>query len=364
MPRRPAKVVGTLTFVTPPWPADMVHTVNVGIVGATGYLGSELLRHLLHHPHAHVAKLASATSAGKSAKERFPGFGGALDGHTFVPMTAEALAGCDIVFLATPSGVARELAPSLLAAGIRVVDLSGDHRLSPGAAKKHYGAAPLAEGAVYGLPELNASRIQRAQLVANPGCYPTASALALLPLARAGLIEEPVLVTAMSGVSGAGREASDELHFPEMNESARAYKVGTHRHEPEIAETLSYAAGSGLRVSFTPHIIPMNRGILATAHARPKGPALEAGELVAHYEKAYASEPFVQVVEHEPDTKHVRNTNHCHVKPHGVNSAGYYVVTSAIDNLVKGGSGQAIENMNIMFGLPRAAGLPVLGGGP
>lgn len=336
----------------------------MGIVGATGYLGTELLRHLVGHPHAMIERLASATSAGKSAKGRLPAFGRRFDETSFVPMTAEALAGLDVVFLATPSGVARELAPSLLAAGLRVIDLSGDHRLSPGAAKKHYGAAPVAEGAVYGLPELNAARIAGARLVANPGCYPTASALALLPLARAGLIEEPVVVTAMSGVSGAGKEPADDLHFPEMNESARAYKVGTHRHEPEIAETLSYASGSGLRVSFTPHIIPMNRGILATAHARPKGEALSASELVALYEKHYGGEPFVQVVDHEPDTKHVRNSNVCHVKPHAANHAGYYVVTSAIDNLVKGGSGQAIENMNIMFGLPRTAGLTAVGGGP
>lgn len=336
--------------------------VRVGIVGATGYLGSELLRFLLRHPHVTVEKLASATSAGKSAKGRFPQFHGALDHHVFVPMTAEALASVDVVFLATPSGVARSLAPSLLAAGLRVIDLSGDHRLSPGAAKKHYGADPVAQGAVYGLPELNLDRIRSAQLVANPGCYPTASALALLPLAKAGLIDGPVIVTAMSGVTGAGREPSEELHFPEMNESARAYKVGAHRHEPEIAETLSAAAGVGLRASFTPHIVPMNRGILATAHAKPKGPALEQGELVALYEKAYADHPFVQVVEHEPDTKLVRSTNMCQVRPHGVNDAGYYIVTSAIDNLVKGGSGQAIENMNVMFGLPRTTGLVGYGG--
>lgn len=338
-------------------------TVKAGIVGATGYLGSELLRHLLTHPNVVVSALASASKAGKPAAPEFPAFGHKLS-QTFVPISADALSGCDVVFLATPSGVARELARSLLERGLRVIDLSGDHRLSRGAAKKHYGADPIAEGAVYGLPELNAQRIRSAKLVANPGCYPTASALALLPLARAGLIEEPVIVTAMSGVSGAGREPSDELHFPEMNESARAYKVGSHRHEPEIAETLSYATGSGIRVAFTPHIVPMNRGIVATAHARPKGPALEASELVELYRKQYADDPFVRVVEHEPDTKHVRGSNFCDVKPHSVNQAGYYVVTSAIDNLVKGGSGQAIENVNLMFGLPRTSGLPQLGGGP
>lgn len=337
--------------------------VRVGIVGATGYLGTELLRHLLAHPHATVETLASNSKAGQPAAREFPTFGHRLP-HVFAPMTADALAGLDVVFLATPSGVARGLAPQLLEKGVRVVDLSGDHRLSRGASRKHYGADPIAEGAVYGLPELNASRIRSAKLVANPGCYPTASALALLPLARAGLIEEPILVTALSGASGAGREASEELHFPEMNESARAYKVGQHRHEPEIAETLSYAAGAGLRVSFTPHIVPMNRGILATAHAKPKGGALEAGELLDLYQKHYAGEPFVRVVDREPDTKHVRNTNYCDVRPHPANAAGYYVVTSAIDNLVKGGAGQAIENMNVMFGVERSAGLPVLGGGP
>jgi N-acetyl-gamma-glutamyl-phosphate reductase len=339
-----------------------VTTVKVGIAGASGYLGSELLRHLLAHPGVDVSTLASAGRAGRSAASSFPQFAGRVR-HTFAPLTPEGLDGVDVAFLATPSGVARELAPRLLARSIRVVDLSGDHRLSRGASKKHYGADPLAEGAVYGLPELNASRIRTARLVANPGCYPTASALALLPLVASRLVEQRVVVDALSGVSGAGKEPSEENHFPEMNESARAYKVGSHRHEPEIAETLSYAAGNGVQVAFTPHVVPMNRGILATAYATPKGAPLAADELQQRYQKSYAEEPFVRVVEHEPDTKHVRNTNFCDVKPH-VGGAGLYVVTSAIDNLVKGGAGQAIENMNLMFDLPREMGLPTLGGGP
>jgi len=337
-------------------------TIRVGIAGATGYLGTELLRHLLAHPNATVTTLASANRAGKSAAPAFPQFLGRVR-HTFAPLTPDGLADVDVAFLATPSGVARDLAPKLLEKGVRVIDLSGDHRLSRGASKKHYGADPLAEGAVYGLPELNASRIRTARLVANPGCYPTASALALLPLVAARLVEQRVIVDALSGVSGAGKEPSDENHFPEMNESARAYKVGTHRHEPEIAETLSYASGNGVQVAFTPHIVPMNRGILATAYATPKGAPLDAAELQQRYQKQYAEQPFVRVVEHEPDTKLVRNTNYCDVKPH-VGGAGIYVVTSAIDNLVKGGAGQAIENMNLMFDVPRAAGLPTLGGGP
>ncbi len=336
---------------------------TVGIVGATGYLGTELLRHLLAHPHVRVTTLASASRAGKKAAPAFPAFGARVP-HTFTPMTPEALASTDVVFLATPSGVARDLAPKLLAQGQRVIDLSGDHRLSAGAAAKHYGAAPAVEGAVYGLPEMNASRIRTARLVANPGCYPTASALALLPLAQAGLLDGRAIVDAMSGVSGAGKEPTDDNHFPEMNESARAYKVGTHRHEPEIAETLSYASGAGVQVAFTPHIVPMNRGILATAYVTLRGGALTAEELEARYQKHYADEPFVRVVGHEPDTKHVRNTNFCDVKPHGPNAIGMTIVTSAIDNLVKGGSGQAIENLNLMLNLPRESGLPMLGGGP
>jgi N-acetyl-gamma-glutamyl-phosphate reductase len=242
------------------------------------------------------------------------------------------------------------------------VDLSGDHRLSAGASIKHYGAAPLASGAVYGLPELNASRIRGAKLVANPGCYPTASAIALLPLVQQKLVEPRLIVDAVSGISGAGKEPSESHHFPEQNESASAYKVGTHRHQPEIAETLTGAAGSGFHVAFTPHVVPMNRGILATAYATAKGGVLSAAELEERYQKAYADEPFARVVSFEPDTKHVRNTNFAHVKPH-VNETTY-VVTCAIDNLVKGGAGQAIENMNLMSGIERTLGLPVLGGGP
>jgi N-acetyl-gamma-glutamyl-phosphate reductase len=335
--------------------------LRVGIAGATGYLGTELLRHLLAHPQAKVVKLASASKAGRPTASSFPTFGHLVP-REFTGASAPDLADVDLVFAATPSCVARALAPDLLAAGVKLVDLSGDHRLSPGAAIKHYGAAPLATGAVYGLPEVNAGRIRTAKLVANPGCYPTASALALLPLVQQRLVEPALIVDALSGVSGAGKEPSETHHFPEQNESASAYKVGTHRHQPEIAETLTGAGGWGVHVAFTPHVVPMNRGILATAYATAKGAPLTGAELMERYHKAYADEPFAKVVEFEPDTKHVRNTNYAHVKPHANGSV--YVVTSAIDNLVKGGAGQAIENMNLMSGFERTLGLPILGGGP
>lgn len=332
--------------------------IRVGIVGATGYLGQETLRILAQHPRVRIQALASSSAVGKKLGDVLPPFRGVLpDAPAFQPVAPATFAGCDVVFSAAPHGVAKDLAPALLAQGNRVIDLSGDHRLAGSAAEAHYGKAAAAAHAVYGLPEKDRAAIATAKLLANPGCYPTASALAALPLVEAGLVAPRVIVDAKSGVSGAGREASAAYHYPEANESVRAYKVGEHRHEPEIAQTL------GLPVTFTPHLVPMNRGILATVYLFPHGPALTQGEIESLYAKRYASEPFVRVVPDEPDTKHVQRTNFCDVRPH-VTPSGTYVVTSAIDNLVKGGAGQAVQNLNVMFGLPETLGLPVIGGGP
>ncbi len=337
--------------------------VRVGVVGVTGYLGQELLRILVQHPNVEVvAFAASAASAGKRVPEALPAYRGVFPTTaTLAPPDAPTFSSADVVFLAAGHGVAKAIAPALLAQGNRVIDLSGDHRIADAAAASaHYGGHGAAQAeAVYGLPETNRVAIRRARLVANPGCYPTASALAALPLVEARLVAPRIVVDAKSGVSGAGKEPTPDLHFPETNESARAYKVGEHRHEPEIAQALSTAAGSRVDVTFTPHIVPMNRGILATAYLFPPAgaDAIPAAEVEALYAKRYSDEPFVRVVPTEPDTKLVRGTNWCDVRPHAVRGA--YVVTAAIDNLVKGGSGQAVQNMNLMLGLPEKTGLPV-----
>ncbi|HVL48223.1 MAG TPA: N-acetyl-gamma-glutamyl-phosphate reductase [Candidatus Thermoplasmatota archaeon] len=338
--------------------------VRVGLVGATGYLGSELLRILARHPRAEVSVLASSKQAGKGLAEVLPEFERILD-LPLVPLAPEAFADVDVVFLATPHGVARALAPALLQQGNRVVDLSGDHRLAQAeSAQRWYGEAPaddIRAKTVYGLPELNRRSIRDARLVANPGCYPTASALAVAPLVAAGAVEPAIVIDAKSGVSGAGREPTAQLHFPEMNESMRPYKVGDHRHQPEIAQTLAAWGGAAVDVVFTPHIVPMNRGIVATAYLRPVAGGPPA-DLAARYAKFYEAEPFVRVVKHDPDTRHVRGTNFADVRAYA--NGRTVVAVAAIDNLVKGGSGQAIQNMNIMFGLPETEGLFTAGVGP
>lgn len=320
---------------------------RVGVAGATGYLGAETVDLLLDHPQIEPGPLASTSKAGVPFASVLPRFRRRTS-LVLEPLAPDTFAGCDAVVLACPQGVAADLAPKLVERGIKVVDLSGDHRLTGEAAQRAYGReAPLARAAVYGLPELNRNRIPAAQLVANPGCYATAAALALAPLAQARRLRSAI-VDGKSGVSGAGREPSAELHFPEMNEALRAYKVGAHRHEPEIARTV------GVPITFTPHIVPLNRGLLVTAYAQLDG-AIDAVELDALYAKAYAPEPFVRLGT-EPDVKDVAGTNYCDVKPH-VTPAGQVIVTAALDNLVKGGAGQAVQNLNLLLGLPETTGL-------
>ncbi|HLE97465.1 MAG TPA: N-acetyl-gamma-glutamyl-phosphate reductase [Candidatus Thermoplasmatota archaeon] len=343
-----------------------MQNVQVGIAGATGYLGAEAVRFLVHHPQVELRLLASTSAAGKPYSKVNPEFQGVVD-QPLDALAPETLARCDVVLLATPHGVAADLVPRIFALdpAVKVIDLSGDHRLrDPLEAKRVYGHAPAAlDEAVYGLPELNRDAIRRARLVANPGCYPTASALAALPLVKAGIVRtDRVVVDAKSGVSGAGRDPGALYHFPEANENIRAYKVGEHRHEPEIAQTFSVAAGRAVRVTFTPHLVPMNRGILATVYMEPEGALLPTAEVSDLYRKAYASEPFVRVVE-DPNVLAVRGTNYCDVRCVPVRS-GLYVAVSAIDNLAKGGSAQAVQNLNLMCGFPETMGLPRVGGGP
>jgi N-acetyl-gamma-glutamyl-phosphate reductase len=267
----------------------------------------------------------------------------------------------DVVFLALPHGAAVEAVPEILEAGARVIDLGPDFRLKePASYERWYGtahgAAHLLERAVYGLPEANRESLRSAKLVANPGCYPTAAALALLPLVKSGRVRGPLIVDAKSGVSGAGRNPSAATHFSEVNENVRPYKLGEHRHGPEMEQTFA-AAGAPVAVYFAPHLTPMTRGILATCYA-PLAEPLSSDEALGLYREAYCDEPFVRVLENElPQTKATLGSNFCDVAVRVDGERRLAVAVSAIDNLVKGAAGQAIQNMNLMFGFPETEGL-------
>jgi N-acetyl-gamma-glutamyl-phosphate reductase len=266
----------------------------------------------------------------------------------------------DCVFSCLPHGASADAVREVLAAGSKVVDFSADYRLTDAQVYAAWYGHPHTDvenlsQAVYGLPELYRERIKQTRLVANPGCYPTSAILPLAPLLRAGLIEPgEIIVDSKSGVSGAGRTPSDTTHFPECNESVAAYNVGKHRHTPEIDQVLTDAAGSDVSVIFTPHLIPMDRGILSTLYARPSGGATE-NDLRAALREFYAAEPFVRVVDHLPSTKHTLGSNYCDISLRVVK--GRVVLVSCLDNLVKGASGAAVQNFNILFGLPETTAL-------
>lgn len=336
--------------------------ISVGIVGGTGYTGAELLRLLAQHPSARVEVLTSRKEAGQRADAVFPHLRRQVD-VLFTAPDADKLARCDLVFFATPHGTAMEMAPALIQAGVRVIDLSADFRLRDPVIFKHwYGmehrAVDLLEEAVYGLPEVHRSQIAQARLVANPGCYPTAVQLALLPLLAAGdLIDHKgIIADCKSGVSGAGREAKLGSLFCEASDSFKAYSVSGHRHWPEISQGLEQIAGAPVGLTFVPHLLPLIRGIHATVYAR-----LRSGfsEIQARFEEAYADEPFVDVLPagSHPETRHVRSANTCQLAVHLAPDGETLVVLSVIDNLVKGASGQAIQNLNLMFGFDERAGL-------
>jgi N-acetyl-gamma-glutamyl-phosphate reductase len=338
-----------------------MQTVPVGIVGASGYSGLELSRILALHPQVELKLLGSDKWTGETAARR-AGLPGAAGKLKYAPQErcAELARECAVVFLATPAEASLELVPVLLGAGVRVVDLSGAFRLrDPELYPKFYGfphpRPDLLQQSFYGLPEL-APPPPEARLVANPGCYPTAAALALAPLVEAGVLDgSPLIVDAASGVTGAGRKAAEDYSFVEIDEDFRAYKVLRHQHQPEIAQTL------GRPLTFTAHLLPIKRGILATCHARlaRTGTAGELREALMH---KYATAPFVEVLE-SPDQvtlKAVTGTNRCQVAVAADGDA--VVAVSAIDNLVKGAAGQAVQNLNLIMGWPHSAGLDALRG--
>jgi N-acetyl-gamma-glutamyl-phosphate reductase len=340
--------------------------IKVGIVGGTGYTGVELLRLLAQHPNVELQAITSRGEAGTAVADMFPSLRGRVALQFVDPQTAE-LDKCDVVFFATPNGVAMGQAQNLLKAGTRIVDLAADFRIQDVAEwEKWYGMKHAAPGllpeAVYGLPEVNRGSIRTARLVANPGCYPTAVQLGFLPLIESGLVDVSSLIAdAKSGVSGAGRKAEVHSLFSEASDSFKAYGVSGHRHLPEIRQGLARAAGKPVGLTFVPHLTPMVRGIHATLYARVEREA----DFQAVYENRYRTEPFVDVLPYgsHPDTRSVRAGNVCRIALHRPQGGNTLVVLSVIDNLVKGAAGQAVQNMNIMFGMDECAGLtqiPVL----
>lgn len=338
--------------------------IKVGIVGGTGYTGVELLRLLARHPQVSLTAITSRKEAGMPVAEMFPNLRGHVDLAFCDPQQA-GLENCDVVFFATPNGIAMQQARELLTAGVRVIDLAADFRIKDLAVwQKWYGmehACPeLVAEAIYGLPEVNREQIKSARLVANPGCYPTAVQLGFLPLLEAGLIDPQHLIAdAKSGVSGAGRKAEVHALFPEAADNFKAYGASGHRHLPEISQGLTQFSGESVGLTFVPHLTPLIRGIHATLYAR----VVKDIDLQSVFESRYADEPFVDVLPagSHPETRSVRGANTCRIAWHRPQGGDVVVILSVIDNLVKGASGQAVQNMNIMFGLPETMGLELIG---
>jgi N-acetyl-gamma-glutamyl-phosphate reductase len=335
--------------------------IKVGIVGGTGYTGVELLRLLAAHPQVCLSAITSRSEAGTRVADMFPNLRGHVD-LAFSEPDAKTLQACDLVYFATPNGTAMKLVPDLLKAGVRVIDLAADFRLrNPAEWQKWYGephaCVELLAQAVYGLPEVNRATIKKARVVANPGCYPTAVQLGFLPLLENNLVDSRFLIAdAKSGVSGAGRKAEVHTLLCEASENFKAYGVRGHRHWPEIRQGLQQAAGKDVGLTFVPHLTPMIRGIHATLYAPLTD---KTADLQAIYESRYRDEPFVDVMPSgaHPETRSVRGANHCRIAVHVPPTGDTVVVLAVIDNLVKGAAGQAVQNMNIMFGLDETLGL-------
>jgi len=342
---------------------------KVAIVGASGYSGEELVRLLLQHPAAEIVAVTSRQSAGKPLGEVFPRFRQLPAARDLAFSQSDpagiVATGAEFAFLALPHGAAAEFAVPLLEAGLRVIDLSADFRLrDPAVYEEFYGekhpAPALLADAVYGLPERRAAEIRKARLVASPGCYPTSVLLPLCPLLERGLLDPAgIIVNSLSGVSGAGRKADISLLFAECNESVRAYGLPKHRHLSEIEQELSAAAGSPVRITFTPHLIPVTRGIQTTITARPAS-AAAVDRIGQAYAEAYAGAPFVRVLGGSgplPDTRHVTLTNFVDIAWRFDARTGHVILLSAEDNLTKGAAGQAVQSFNLMCDLPESTGL-------
>jgi N-acetyl-gamma-glutamyl-phosphate reductase len=334
--------------------------VRVAIIGASGYTGAESMKIILRHGSAKLTYLTAIPAECGAVEDVFPQFRGRCD-LQIEPLDIDKLAGlADVALCCLPHKVSMEFVPKLLNAGLKVVDFSADYRLKDVSvyekfyAVKHTDTANLAR-AVFGLPELFREQIEGADLVANPGCFPTGALLAIAPLLEEELIElDSIIVNAVTGSSGAGKNPSAKFHFPNMNENLFAYGIGTHRHTPEMEQIAADVAGAEVQILFQPHVGPFDRGILSTVYCEPKK-NVSGGQLLELYEDFYCAEPFVQMRKEAPAVKDVAGTNYCHVFPACVK--GRIVSFSAIDNLVKGASGQAVQNMNILFGLQENLGL-------
>jgi len=335
--------------------------MKIAILGATGYTALELLHLLSRHPHSEVTVATSRTEAGKKIAEIHPSLTGKYDLAITEPNLEQIQADAEFVFSCLPHAASATICKPLVEAGLRVVDFSADYRLNELSVFESWYKTthpdPERLGSVpYGLPELFREQIRDANLVANPGCYPTSAVLALIPLLRNGLIEpDGLIIDSKSGVSGAGRSLKMTTLYSECNESFAAYALGSHRHTPEITQLLTEAAGAQAELLFTPHLVPMDRGILTTAYATPAGPGVSEEKLYETLENFYADEPFVQVVSDPPATKHVTGTNRCHLTVRKIGER--VLLVSVIDNLVKGASGAAVQNFNLMCGFEETTAL-------
>jgi len=337
--------------------------INAGVVGATGYAGEELINIILRHPQVRLTDVSAKIDKPQSISSIFPKFKGRIDLVCKEPNIKEISSKCDVVFLGLPHTVSMDIVPQLLKAGKKVIDLSADYRLQDTKVyeqfyhAKHKDKANMAN-AVYGLPELYREKIRGSKLIANPGCYPTVSILALAPLAALEAIDtDSIIIDAKSGVTGAGRKAVESLLFAEIDEDFKAYKVGVHQHTPEIDQELSGLAGKKVNVTFTPHLLPLNRGILATIYVKKaKGRGVK-GKAIDLYKKFYKKEPFVRIREEGdfPRLKDVVGTNFCDICIK--EDAKNIIIIAAIDNLLKGASGQAVQNFNIMYNFPEQTAL-------